>query len=299
MTTLSEEARGVLARAVLCHVAATTRRGPHLTPLVFAVAGDRIWVTTSRGSTKARAWRADDRVAGLVRDGDSAVTFAGRAAIHDALAPATWVRSALEAPLVALATARFTRKNARFFAGYAVDANHVPFAWSPPGRVFVELRLERWALLERSELRASTGDWPPAPTTSLAGATSSRGATGDPLAGLPRDLDRAIGERGDGALAVDLPSGTVVIPATWVRSRRGVVATTDVASAALVGVVAAEVPVALEVDRPSAWRARDMVGVMVRGLARGRTTRTGVSFPIVPERLVWWRGWESGTVMAA
>lgn len=299
MTTLSKDARGVLARGVLCHVAATTRRGTHLTPLVFAVAGDRIWVTTSRGSTKARAWRTDDRVAGLVRDGDSAVTFAGRAAIHDALAPATWVRSALEAPLVTLATARFTRKNARFFAGYAVDANHVPFAWSPPGRVFVELRLERWALLERGEVRASIGDWPAAPTTALPGATPARGATGDALAGLPRDLDRAIGERGNGALAVDAPSGTVVIPATWVRSTRGIVATTDDVSVALAGDLPAELPVALEIDRPSAWRARDMVGVMVRGLAGAQATRTGVSFPIAPERLVWWRGWESGTVMAA
>jgi hypothetical protein len=78
--------------------------------------------------------------------------------------------------------------------------------------------------------------------------------------------------------------------------------------------------VALEVDRPSAWRARHMVGAMIRGqgeiavldrLTSGARSAAavvraaGVDPPagaavvrIRPSRFVWWRGWRSGTVAA-
>ena len=43
--------RRVLEQGDFCHVAALTPKGPHVTPTVFATAGDRVWVTTSRGSS--------------------------------------------------------------------------------------------------------------------------------------------------------------------------------------------------------------------------------------------------------
>jgi hypothetical protein len=76
---------------------------------------------------------------------------------------------------------------------------------------------------------------------------------------------------------------------------------------------------ALGVDRPSAWRARDMVGAMARGRgdvhvaarltsgersARAIAAVAGVDRADVAlvrlrcDRLVWWRGWASGTVAA-
>ena len=77
MSFRSTAVQEVLDRGQFCAVAAMTPRGPHCTPLVFANSGARLWLTTSRRSVKARAWRTDPSVAGLVRSDDLAVTFTG------------------------------------------------------------------------------------------------------------------------------------------------------------------------------------------------------------------------------
>jgi len=291
---LTSAAREVLDEGVLCHVASITPSGPHLTPLVFALAGDRVWVTTSRGSTKARSWRRDDRVGGLVVHDGGAVSFGGRVRWHDALEPATWVRSALEGPLVTLASARFTRKNARFFAGYAVDANRVPLAWTPPGRVFGELRIERWARFERDGLAETWGDW--RATTAAPAPSSSRraGSGGAPIERLPADVAGILEGEGAGALAVSDATAPVVIPVGWRRSGSGVAVTVPSVADELVATTTGS-RVALEVDRASTWRASEMLGAMLRGSV-GRARPSG--FELDVERVVWWRGWDSGTVAA-
>lgn len=306
--------RELLAQGSFCHVATSTRFGPHVTPMVFAEAGDRVWVTTSRGSVKASAWAHDPRVAGLVRVGERAAIFTGTAATYDLLDPESWGRSFRESPVIALAAARYTRKNARFFAGYAVDANHVPLAWTPPGRVFAELRIERSAVIEGDRIASAWGEW---------------GDEGDgverfrvPKAGagvfdaLEPRLAGALGDAGPGALALATDDGPVVLPARWVLEGPGVYAVlnAEVVTAAGAGPVA---PAALCVDHPSSWRAREMVGTMIRGLGRTaipgalesglrsvqRLARAAGADPasaavvgIDAERLVWWRGWDSGTV---
>jgi nitroimidazol reductase NimA-like FMN-containing flavoprotein (pyridoxamine 5'-phosphate oxidase superfamily) len=306
--------RDVLERGTFCHVAAATPAGPHLTPLVFAVAGGRVWVTTSRTSVKARAWRADAHVAGLVRDGARAVAFAGTAATHDVLEPSTWGRSLVRGPVVPLAAARFTRKNARFFAGYAVDARNVPLAWTPPGRVFVELSLDRVALLEDG-VEPRTWGWPPAAPTPSAERFRAARTGADPLGSLPPEIRAALGDGGRGALALEGDGGPVVLPAAWTVSGAGLYAVLPEHAAALAAVDSASPRAALGLDRPSSWRARHMLGAMARGRADLHATRGLVSGarsarelagatagdePVVarirPERFVWWRGWTSGTV---
>ena len=85
--------RRILEEGAFCHVASLTPYGPHVTPMVFASAAGRVWVTTSRGSVKARAWRRDPRVAGLVRSGDRAAAFTGTVTTYDLLDTDTWGRS--------------------------------------------------------------------------------------------------------------------------------------------------------------------------------------------------------------
>jgi len=310
--------RDVLERGVFCHVAATTPAGPHLTPLVFTVAGGRVWVTTSRSSVKARAWRSDARVAGLVRAGGRAVAFGGTATTHDVLDPATWGRSLAHGPLVSLAAARFTRKNARFFAGYAVDARKVPLAWTPPGRVFVELSVDRAAVFEDARPPTVWGAWGDA-ADAVSSAQRFRAArTGpDPLGTLPPEIRAALGDRGAGALAVEGGEGPVVLPVAWTVSGAGLYAVVPEGALSLVPGLPAPPRAALGLDRPSSWRARDMLGAMARGVADLHATRALVSGArsareiasaaqgddvvlarLRPERIVWWRGWSSGTVAA-
>jgi nitroimidazol reductase NimA-like FMN-containing flavoprotein (pyridoxamine 5'-phosphate oxidase superfamily) len=307
----------VLDRGAFCHVAALTPSGPHVTPMVFSVAGDRVWVTTSRGSVKARAWRSDPRMAGLVRAGGEAVAFCGTATTHDALDRSSWARSLAAGPTLTVAAARFTRKNARFFAGYAVDAGRVPLAWTPPGRVFVEIAVERVARFDAGFVAGTWGDGgggvPSAERFRRAGAAAG------PLDVLPTDVRSALGDGGRGALAVDGADGPAVLPVAWRSEGGGLYAVASEDALEWARLASSSPPAALGVDRPSAWRARDMVGAMARGRgevhvaarltsgdrsARAIAAAAGVERADVAivrlrtDRLVWWRGWASGTVAA-
>ncbi len=303
--------RGILERGSFCHVGASTPAGPHVTPMVFAAAGGSLWVTTSRGSVKARAWRSDPQVAGSVRLGDRAVAFTGTVTTYDLLDAGSWGRSLSHGPLLTLAGARFTRKNARFFAGYAVDANHVPFTWTPPGRVFAEIRIERSAVLERGRVASAWGEWGDA----LEGVERFRAArAGEPaLSSVP---GASFGNGGDGALGLETPGGPVVLPVRWAAEGGGLYAVLPAETLALAE--AKGTPrVALAIDRRSTWRAREMVGAMVRGvgeiavvsrLASGASSAARITrlaglgdagaaiVRVRPASLVWWLGWTSGTV---
>lgn len=312
-----EPVRAILERGDFCHVAASAPRGPHLTPMVFASAGGGVWVTTSRGSVKARTWRRDPRVAGAVRLIDRAVMFTGTVTTFDLLDADSWGRSFAHSPLLAVAGLRFTQKNARFFAGYAVDAHHVPLTWTPPGRVFAEIRIERSAILSLGSVASVWGDWgDSAGSVERFRATRAREPS---LDRLPEDIRDRIGTTGAGALAIKTSEGPVVLPIRWTIDGGELYGAAPAETVALAG-TNRDPRVALQVDRPSWWRARAMVGAMVRGDAQVAVIpklKSGVSSAsriaraagvdpsdaaivrVRPRSLVWWRGWSSGTVRIA
>ncbi|MGZ8604254.1 MAG: pyridoxamine 5'-phosphate oxidase family protein [Actinomycetota bacterium] len=318
MNPLPPPVREVLERGDFCHVAALTPDGPHVTPMVFAVADGGVWVTTARSSVKARAWRADARIAGLVRSGDEAVAFTGTVSTHDVLDASSWRRSFAHGPALSLAAARFMRKNARFFAGYAVDAHRVPLAWTPPGRVFAELSVERAALFRDGGPPRTWGEWGELGDVLHSAERFRASRTGaDPLAPLPADVRAALGGEGRAALAIEGGGGPVVLPVAWRVSGAGLYATTTEDAVGLASAGSHAPRAALGLDRPSAWRARHMLGAMARGVAEfhvaGRLRSGAASARSIagdddgdlvlvhlrPERFVWWRGWRSGTVTAA
>lgn len=310
MSFLSTAVGSVLDDGSFCLVATVTPDGPHCTPLVFAASGGRIWLTTSRRSVKARTWRMDPAVAGLVRHGDLAVTFTGSVKTYDALDRRTWGSAVAGATSIARAAASFSRKNARFFAGYAFDARQVPLAWTPPGRVFVGVDLERTALLDPDGVQEGRGRW--------AGEVRSRGTfrrtrSDDPLAALPPGVVEQVGREGDGALTFAGARGPVVLPVRWRAEADALYAALPAESLALAD-APADAPAALTIDRSSVWRARDMVGAMIQGQAvafvdgevgSGAKTMRSIAATladdadalvrIAPARVVWWEGWASGS----
>jgi hypothetical protein len=318
VTSPPERAAGILREGTLCWIAADTRLGPHVTPLVFAMSEGALWLTTSRRSVKARAWARDPSVAGLVREGTSAVSFAGRARTYDALEPRTWLSSMAAAPSLAAATVRYTGRNARFFAGYAVDAREVPLAWTPPGRVFARIDIERGAVIEGDEVVERWGRWPEGPLVSGASFRASS-KHGDPLAGVPGGVAARLGRHGgEAALAVEGEDGLAVLPAGWAATDHELFAAMPRGVAELAG--AASDRVALSIDSASWWRAADMAGAMIQGtssafaldeLATGSgsaarlaaaagAARVGsVLVRVRPRRVVWWLGWSSGAIPAA
>jgi hypothetical protein len=312
---LSTAVQQVLSDGQFCAVATTTPGGPHCTPLVFASSGGRLWLTTSRGSVKARAWKADPSVAGLIRHGELAVTFTGSVRTYDALDRATWSQAVAGATSIARAGATFSRKNARFFAGYAFDARQVPFAWTPPGRVFVGIDLERTALLDEEGIQEGRGRWGGEATSHATFRNVTAGD--DPLLALPADVRDALGSEGEGALTLAGARGPVVLPVRWRQQGSALLAALPAETLELAD-AGPDAPVALTIDRAAAWRARDMVGAMVQGtgelflvgelgsgaktaraLAASIAPGAGAIVRIRPGRLVWWKGWTSGSVAVA
>jgi hypothetical protein len=271
---LPRAAREVLERGTLCHVAVRTSEGPHLTPVVFVLDGGRIWLTTSRTSAKARALRRDPEVAGMVRLGEQAVTFRGRARTYDALDPLSWPSAAVAGPRLVRAATRFSLKNARFFAGYAVDARRVPLAWTPPGRVFVGIELDSGVLLDLTEGTVADvwGDW----TTGRgrieyrASFANLRARRGLDLR-VPPSIRSVVGTRGEGALALSNEAATVV-PVRWLRvAREGTYDAVlpqpflELVEPATRGRRWSRQRAALTVDRLAAWRAAEMTGMLLQG----------------------------------
>ncbi|MDQ4108862.1 MAG: pyridoxamine 5'-phosphate oxidase family protein [Actinomycetota bacterium] len=312
MSFLSTAIQSVLEQGQFCHVATSTPSGPHCTPLVFAYSGGRLWLTTSRRSVKTRSWKADPAAAGLVRHGDLAVSFTGQAKLYDALDRNTWGAAVAGATSIARATAAFSKKNARFFAGYAFDAKQVPFAWTPPGRVFVGIELERTALVDDDGVQEGRGRWGGASTSHETFRRSTK--ADDPLARLPGEVRRSLRVAGDGALTLVGERGPVVVPVRWREDGHALYVSLPEESLAL-SAAGPDAPAALTVDEAAAWRARDMVGAMVQGTASiyvlealgngAKTARAlaaeidpdgGALIRLAPSRLVWWRGWSSGSV---
>jgi pyridoxamine 5'-phosphate oxidase-like protein len=303
---LPTDAREVLERGTLCHLAVRTSLGPHLTPVVYVLDGGRIWLTTSRASVKARALRRDRDVAGMIRAGAEVVTFRGRARTYDALDPLSWPSAAVAGPRLVRAATRFSLKNARFFAGYAVDARRVPLAWTPPGRVFVGIEVTSGALLDLTGgiVAGKWGEWAGRARHTGGRTSSRRRAAGRALdLRVPRSVRSLVGNRGEGALALH-PEPTVVVPVRWRRvAREGAYEATlpttflELAGGRSGRSFRANGVAALTVDRLASWRAAEMAGMLLQGQAEAPSQEDGVALVrLRPRRVVWWEGWSSGSV---
>jgi hypothetical protein len=301
MAGIPKAAAKILDDGVLCYVAVHTAHGPHLTPVVYAMHAGRVWITTSRGSIKARAWKIIPVVAGAVRHDGKAVTFRGVVSTYDALNPWTWPGAVLSGPRLARAAAKFSLKNARFFAGYAVDANRVPLSWSPPGRVFAGISITAGWLIDEDDGRVieGWGEWP----VGLPEAAPEKGGRQKPSArrlhgSVPEPVLTELGDKGHGALALEgSRSQLTVLSAEWRRDGSdGSYGATLPASIIELANATAETNAALTADRASRWRAADMTGVLLQGRAQIHPGADPVRVRLSPSRLVWWRGWTSGTV---
>lgn len=318
MTGLSEAAREVLDEGRYCYLSATTDHGPHVTPVVFVFERGSIWATTARGTAKARAWKRDSAAAGLVHHRGKAVAFRGTVTRFDPFDTSTWSEALRRAPDLIRSSARYSLKNARYFAGYARDIRSLPLSWAPPARLFVSVEIQAAVVLdvESGIVEDRLGRWGNRTT----GRTTFRALRGSELPSDQnfRKIRKGLGSSGRGALAVEGSVGTVVLPVAWVRavSEGAYYAVLPRAFLALAG-ASLRSSAALVTDRASPWRAARMRGVLAQGepevflpgaLPSGRAalltkaSRAGrlPTDPAVvrlrPHRAMWWEGWASGTV---
>jgi hypothetical protein len=318
MSAVPAAALDVLGEGRLCYLSARTGHGPHVTPVVFVLEEGAVWATTARGTAKARAWKNDPTAAGLVRRGDRAVSFRGRVTMYDLLDPTTWGPGLRHRRQLVKASARFTMKNARYFAGYARDVRRLPLAWMPPARIIVSIDLDAGVVLN---VEAGTVEerWGGLGSAARGRTTFRPSPTGKlPERGVYRDLRRALGRAGRGALGMFGSAGPIVLPVAWSRagSEGAYYAVLPRPFLLLAGATPAP-KAALVMDLPSAWRAATMRGILLQGeaevflprnvrsgredlLVRARRAGPPPADPAVvrlrPERAVWWKGWSSDTV---
>jgi hypothetical protein len=318
VTDVPQEARQILGSGVLCYLSVRTSKGPHLTPMVYVLDGDRLWITTSRSSLKARLWRKDRHVAGLIEDGGRVVTFRGSVRVYDGLDPLSWPSAVMAGPRLLRAAARFTVKNARFFAGYAVDASRVPLAWSPPGRVFAAVELEGGRVLDHDAgtVLEAWGRWPA--DVDYSDSFSSPGPQPQIHRRVPGDVLDAASSSTFGALALQGPLLTVLpVRPRWTRRSPQYEAVLPRPFADL-AFVDSEFRAAITVGYASTWRAAEMTGMLFQGKGRvfaldglregkaalrrrlqgwGKRKRPDdLALALLrPSRVVWWDGWTSGS----
>ena len=211
---------------------------------------------------------------------------------------------------------RVQQEEREVLRGYAFDAHQVPFAWTPPGRVFVGIDLERTALLGEDGVQEGRGRWGgEALSHKTFRSTKGRGRSARRAARRTSAASSATRATPRSPLGGD--RGPVVVPARWRVEGGSLYAALPAETLALAG-AGPDAPVALTVDRASEWRARDMVGAMVQGtgaihvldglgsgaktaraLATSIDPEAGALVRIAPTRLVWWKGWSSGSLAVA
>jgi hypothetical protein len=147
MPPLPREARSILGEGRQVYVAITSADGPHVTPELYAVAGDDLWFAVAATTLKARVLPAEPAAGALVRAGGRAVVLSGTTTTYDIRSPAD-VGRAVTDPNVARALTSFVTRNAADLAAFARDAITLRLGRRlPPRRLLVRLRADRVAVI--------------------------------------------------------------------------------------------------------------------------------------------------------
>ncbi|HEV2888979.1 MAG TPA: pyridoxamine 5'-phosphate oxidase family protein [Frankiaceae bacterium] len=193
MLSLTRDIRSVLDEGRQAYVAIVTKDGPHVTPELYAVAGDQLWFLVAATTLKAREIPNNTRVSGLVRVGGRSVLLSGTADVYDVRSPAD-IGRAVSDPTVAKALTGFLLRNAGDLAAFGKDLLSGRLGRKvPPRRVLIRLRPTRAALFDGTSLVSRAGDWPGS-VTGAGKAETLRGSR-----------DAAVGWLG--------PDGPVALPA--------------------------------------------------------------------------------------
>lgn len=160
MLSLTPEMHSVLNEGRQAYTAIVTKDGPHVTPELYAIAGETLWFAVAATTLKARVLPQTPRAGALVRAGNRTVLLSGPVRTYDVRSPRD-VGHAITDPAVAKAVTGFLLRNAGDLAAFARDTVAGRLGRRlPPRRVLVRLAPTRAALLDGTRVVASAGDWP-------------------------------------------------------------------------------------------------------------------------------------------
>jgi hypothetical protein len=157
---LSTSALSILAEGRQVHVAVASRRGPHVTPELYAWWDDRLWFATATDTLKARVLRRDPSLGAVVSGAGRSVLLAGEVEVFDPLDVGGLLGGAGRLPGAAQALARFTVRNAPDLMAFGRDLLTGQLGLRlPPLRVLVALTPTAALTLENEVVTWSGGTW--------------------------------------------------------------------------------------------------------------------------------------------
>jgi hypothetical protein len=264
---------GVTKRARFAHLAIETARGPHVTPVLFAITADRVWFAIPRATLKARVLARRPRAGALIEDGDQGLVIVGEATLLDPLRPARPRSLVAELARAPFALPAYGARNVGELLGFARDARRSPARAAPYNLVLVSLRAQNLRFVARPPVVAPNG---------------AAGLEIDGLDAISAKLASLVRHPGPAVLGWMGADGPMAVPAGWdptqLRAR--------VAPGVFEGGDEGPVCVCLDVSHGTGPVAKE--GVLVRG--HGRVAEDGEAVQVEPERITAWSGFDTATV---
>lgn len=284
----------VFADAPHAYVAITTRSGPHVSPQLHAVWGDRLWLLVARDALKARVLRRRPATSVLAVGGDGrAAVVRGEARILDPASPLESLDALPEAVLAAPAVGGYVRRNARELAALvAAQLGGRLGGVVPTRRVVVAVRPDAHAILDPTGVTCESGRWP----------ARARVPDGAPDPSPPLDVDALPPEAGallrePRACVVgwETAGAPLALPARWDPDRRvALVRPEHLALAPEPGAARA----CITFDGADGSEPDAKHGVMLRGAGRAGGAGGAAHVAVDVGALTWWRGARTQTVPA-
>lgn len=132
----------MLTAAPQVYVGVSTSAGPHVTPELFTISGDRIVCLTAASTLKARITRNRPQVAVAARSSSGVVSAVGNAELFDPADPGTAIDAPRTMATSPVDVARFVRDNAAELTGAMRDAVTGRLGVPPEHRVVLSIRVD-------------------------------------------------------------------------------------------------------------------------------------------------------------
>jgi hypothetical protein len=257
--------RTIQSRAPFAYVAVDTAGGPHVTPVLYGITPDRVWLVVQRATLKARVLARRPGVGVLLDAGEHCIAIRGQARIIDPLSPAGLVARAPELARAPCAVPSYLTRNAPELIAFPRD-----LGLRPPDIVFAAIEPDEVVPVQRP-------------------ATTAREEI-VVQADAPAHLLALARRAGPAVIALEAPGGPIALPAAW----DPVASTATVPAAHLpADLHEARVAVCFDVSRGRGPAAK--AGVLLRGA--GGLTGSG-EIAVAVDRVTWWDGLAVATVAA-
>ena len=278
----------VLDEAEVLYLAVAASKGPHVTPAVFDVDGDRLWFITPRRSVKARVIDRHRRVGGLVQLGQWSVVIDGRARIVDPLT-ARGIFSPGRLLDLPFAAAGYLSRNHRHATGTIRDHQAPTLALS---RVLVSVDIRRLALLDGWTVVDRWGRWDGADR--LVRGVPPAGTAPD-LGEVPPGVRNLLGDDSPVVLGWNSPTGPLALPARW-RAGTGELETS--AEAMMIAGAAPAGPASVCAER-SRYRLNSKQGLLLTGDGSAclADDPSVARVALDTRRTTWWKGEDGHTTV--